>query len=230
MTASPKGPQTDRTAMYREMQRAVPGLDAMYRLAHALIASHGGEAPHVLVVGAGGGREIAEFRSGATVGRITAIDPSARNLDTVRDFFGSSDASHDIRFYVGTVDDLPAGETFDIATSLLVMHHLPDDGAKLAYLRSVRDRLAPDGLLIHADVCFDEREEFNRLIPAYLAHADLVGASSDATHLEIDAIPRLPVASVTRTGSLFAQAGLTDPFEVFRTLWYRCWISTRRQP
>ena len=51
--AHPRAPITDRQAMYQEMQRAIPGLDAMYRLVHALIASHDNEAPHVLVVGAG---------------------------------------------------------------------------------------------------------------------------------------------------------------------------------
>lgn len=64
---------TDRQTMYKEMQRAIPGLDAMYRLVHAVIASHSSEAPHVLVVGAGGGREINELVNSGAVGTITAF-------------------------------------------------------------------------------------------------------------------------------------------------------------
>lgn len=75
--AHTRGPITDQQAMYREMQRAIPGLDAMYRLVHALIAGHAKAAPQVLVVGAGGGREIEAFRNSDTIGGITAIDPSA---------------------------------------------------------------------------------------------------------------------------------------------------------
>ncbi|MAQ86353.1 MAG: methyltransferase type 12 [Maritimibacter sp.] len=227
--ANTRGSITDRHAMYKEMQRAIPGLDAMYRLVHALIASHSNEAPHVLVVGAGGGREIEEFRNSNAIGGITAIDRSARNLETARAAVGVSAASQDVSFIVGTVDDLPDGETFDIVTSLLVMHHLPDDGAKLTYLRGLRNRLAYGGRLIHADVCFDENEDLDELTPAFRAHADIFGVSADAVRLELDAIPNLPVVCGERTRVLFSEVGLTDPQEVFRTLWYRCWISTGGQ-
>lgn len=222
-----KGLKTDRKAMYREMQRIIPGLDALYGAVHASIIGHGSDAPHVLVVGAGGGREIEEFARCDAIGRVTAIDPSARDLNIARDVAGAFEAPPEMRFFVGTVDDLPAGETFDVATSLLVMHHLRDDGSKLAYLKSIRDRLTPGGLLIHADICFDHRDDLARLIPTYLAHARLVSASEDATQLELDAVPRLPVVSGARIRRLFVEANLAEPFEVFRALWYRCWISTR---
>lgn len=215
----------DRRAMYQEMQRAVPGLDAMYRLAHAIIVSHGEKAPRVLIVGAGGGREIAEIRNSDAIGAITAIDPSAGNLEMARAVAGTSGGSPEVDFIVGTVDDLPVGVTFDIVTSLLVMHHLPDDGTKLEYLKRLRNRLAPGGKLIHADACFDESAEFYSQIPAFLVHADLLGISGDATRLEVDAIPNLPVVSGDRSRALFSEAGLTETQEVFRTLWYRCWVS-----
>lgn len=221
------GLQTDRRAMYREIQRSIPGLDAMYRLVRALVIRHEGDAPDVLVVGAGGGREIEELNGCTGVGRMTAIDPSARNLGMARRVAGRSGGSPDVRFIVGTLDDLPAGETHDIVTSLLVMHQLADDGAKLAYLTGLRDRLAPGGRLIHADICVDDIDAFDRLVPIYLAHADIVGVSADATRLELEAIRRLPVISVRRTRALFAEAGLTGPFEVFRSFWYRCWTSSR---
>ncbi|MDW4500194.1 class I SAM-dependent methyltransferase [Sulfitobacter sp. D35] len=222
----PEKQNADRLAMYREMQRAVPGLDGMYRLLNALIASHEKEAPRVLIVGAGGGRELEELLDGHFAGQITAIDPSAENLDLARAVVRKSRSSPEVRFVVGTVGDIPEGETFDVATSMLVMHHLKDDGAKLAYLKGLRERLAPGGYLIHADVSFDQLEDFRRLVPLYLAHAKIFGGSPEATCLERDAISDLSVVSGARTEDLFAEAGLTAPFEVFRSLWYRCWIST----
>ena len=226
--SGPMGQNTDRLAMYREMQRAVPGLDGMYRLLHALIASHEAEAPRVLIVGAGGGRELEELLAGHVAGQITAIDPSAENLDLARAVARKSGSSPEVRFLVGTVDAIAEQEAFDVVTSMLVMHHLKDDGAKLAYLRGLRQRLAPGGHLIHADVCFDQPAEFHRLVPVYLAHARIIGVSPEAARLELDAIPNLPVVSGSRTANLFAQAHLSEPFEVFRSLWYRCWISTGR--
>lgn len=218
-------PITDRQAMYRELQRAVPGLDAMYRLVHALIASHGVAEPQVLVAGAGGGREIEELRTEGAIAGITAVDPSLSNLETARAVAGTSGGSPEISFFSGTVDDLPEGEFFDIVTSLLVMHHLPDDMSKEIYLVGLRNRLAPGGLLIHADVCLDARRDLDRLRRAFEAHADIFGVSADAVRLELDAISTLPVISGDRTRTLFAKAGLASPQEVFRTLWYCCWIS-----
>lgn len=225
----PRSPdlQADRRAMYREMQRSIPGLDAMYRLMHALVTSHTGDAPRVLVVGAGGGREIEALAGCRAVGRITAIDPSVRNLETARETARALGTSLDVRFVAGTVDDLPAGDAFEVITSLLVMHHLRDNGAKLAYLKGLRDRLAPGGRLIHADVCFDGSDVVDNLTPLYLAHADIVGASVNATRLELEAVPQLLVIPEGRTRALFAEAGLTEPFEVFRSLWYKCWTSSR---
>lgn len=222
-----KEQHADRRAMYREMQRTVPGLDGIYRLFHALIAGCDDKTSGVLIVGAGGGRELEELAKGRFEGQITALDPSACNLGLARDVASDHGSSLDVRFLVGTVDDIPQGERFKTVTSLLVMHHLRDDGAKLAYLKGLRDRLAPGGRLIHADVCFDEIDDFDRLVPIYLAHADTFGVSADAARLELDAIPKLPVISGRRTCALFAKAGLTEPFEIFRSLWYRCWTSGR---
>ncbi|WP_299047157.1 class I SAM-dependent methyltransferase [uncultured Tateyamaria sp.] len=222
-----KEESADRRAMYREMQRTVPGPDGMYRHVHVLISSDDDTTSGVLIVGAGGGRELEELAKGQFNGQITALDPSTRSLDLARDVARDHGSSLNVRFFVGTVDDIPQGERFNIVTSLLVMHHLRDDGAKLAYLKGLRDRLAPDGRLIHADVCFDEIDDFKRLVPIYLAHADIYGVSADATRLELDAIPNLPVISGRRTRALFAEAGLIEPIEIFRSLWYRCWTSRR---
>ena len=224
----PNGGMAERQAMYRELQRAVPGLCAMYRLVHALIVSHG-ERPQVLVVGAGGGREIEELRVDGSIGEITAVDPSSQNLETARALANTHEGSPAIRFVHGTTHDLPKGESFDIVTSLLVMHHLLDGASKLAYLQGLRARLAPGGKLIHADACLDEPGDFERLLPAFTAHASLVGVSAEAVRLECQAISILPVISEDRTRVLFSEAGLTEPQEVFRTLWYRCWIAGAAQ-
>ncbi|MDU9006908.1 class I SAM-dependent methyltransferase [Sedimentitalea todarodis] len=212
----------DRLAMYREIQRAVPGLDTIYRLALSLVADQPSANPRVLIVGAGGGREIETFATEAPRATITAVDPSAENLAMARRVVGPGTS---VQFVEGLVEDLLPDENFDVATSLLVMHHIADDGAKLAYLRAIRARLAAGGLLIHADICHDVPEEFERLVPIYKAHARHVGATADATQLELQAIPTLPLVTSNRIHELLEQAGFAAPTEVFRSLWYRCWVS-----
>lgn len=208
--------------MYRELQRSIPGLDTIYRLTEALIADHPGDPPRVLVVGAGGGREIEAIGASVPAANLTAVDPSADNLALARLIAGPAP---DIRFVEGRVEDLPTDETFDVATSLLVMHHLPDDGAKLNYLRAIRSRLASGGTFVHADICVDDPDAVQRLASIYQAHASHIGANPEAIQLELRTIPALPVVPPARIETLFAQAGFAPPQEVFRSLWYRCWIS-----
>lgn len=217
----------DRIAMYREIQRAIPGLDTIYRLAEAMIADRPSTTPRVLVVGAGGGREIETFGHSIPTAKITAVDPSADNLATAKRVAGPAE---NVRFVNGRVEDLRAEAAFDVVTSLLVMHHLADDGAKLTYLRAIRDRLAMGGLLIHADICLDAPDEFERLVPIYRAHARQVGSRAEATRLELQAVPALPVVRQDRICALFREAGLSPPRQIFRSLWYRCWVSERTPP
>lgn len=74
-------------------------------------------------------------------------------------------------------------------------------------------------------MCVDDTAEYDRLVPIRRAYANLVGVSPGAMRLEFDAIPDLMVASGARTRALFLEAGLIESQEVFRTPWYRCWIS-----
>ena len=43
---------------YRDMQKALPGVDALYRLMLAQLETGMSKGGHVFVVGAGGGREV----------------------------------------------------------------------------------------------------------------------------------------------------------------------------
>ncbi len=210
---------------YSELQRAIPGLAAMYQLVSALINQVAGSDSRVLIVGAGGGRELAALGRDLLEFDITAVDPSKQYLQfaeqVARDF-----CSHKhVTFFNGVVDDLPLVPCFDIATSLLVMHHMPDDGAKLDYLVSIRRRLCNHSVFVLADVSAETPEELDELIPVYRSHAELTSVAEETVQLELDAIAQLPIISGTRTHVLLSQAGFGAPRELFRSLWYRCWVS-----
>ena len=227
MLPHPTDPQRARAATYHEMQRAVPGLGAMYRLVAAVVAARATGGNRLLIAGAGGGREIEALGLSAQTLAITAIDPSSQNLQATKyaaDRLGLSDR---ITFLTGTAEDLPPVPAFDMATSLLVMHYLRDDGAKLAYLTALKTRLADGGTLIHADLCHDGMADVDALMPAFKAHASHAGIADEVARIEIEAARRLPVVSPSRTRALFTESGFAAPREIFRSLWYRCWICTR---
>ncbi|MEO0823838.1 MAG: hypothetical protein AAF074_25945 [Pseudomonadota bacterium] len=125
---------------------------------------------------------------------------------------------------LGTVDDAPDGP-FEAATSVLVMHFLPDDGAKRAYLAAIRQRLRAGALYIHVDVCVDSPAEREAMVEPFLRHAALQGLPAAKARIAPRIIRELPVISEARTRALLAETGFGAVTAFFRGLWYAGWVA-----
>lgn len=213
----------ERDAIYRDLQRVVPGMDTLYRRVAALAVQHSRRDGRLLVVGAGGGRELAALAGCGGDRQITALDPSQANLEHARRVATQAGLGDGVAFRRGPVESFVSDCRFDVAMSLLVMHHITDDGAKLRYLTSIRRVLGDDGLLIHADICCDAPTDRDRQIARFLAHAQDTGIRQEAIAIELDALDRLPVVSDSRVRELFREAGFARARRLFHSLWYRCW-------
>lgn len=215
---------TDRIATYCELLRAVPGLGETYHLVAALINSAATNDARVLLVGAGGGREIAALTACKYAPALTALDPNAQYLHVAKRVAREAGLSGSVRFIEGVIDDLPLAPRYDMATALLVMQNIADDGSKLSFLRSIRSRLSKPGLLVLADVCIDGQAEHERMVAMYRSHAAIAGIAEDTVNIELAALAHLPIISSRRTLALLSEAGFGHAQEVFRSLWYRCWV------
>jgi tRNA (cmo5U34)-methyltransferase len=212
---------------YREMQRSIPGVEGLYRVVASVLATQVAAGGTILVVGAGGGREIELL---APTGlHALGVDPSAEMLALARAQSEALGSAGRVELIQGTVTDLRDTLRADGATSLLVMHFLPDDeapGGKAAYLRAIRQRLRPGAPLLHADVSFADRAAFERLVPVFLRHAVLAGLAPEKAAIAPPVIEGLPVVSEARAEALLAAAGFASPMLVFQALWYRLWWAT----
>jgi 2-polyprenyl-3-methyl-5-hydroxy-6-metoxy-1,4-benzoquinol methylase len=83
------------------------------------------------------------------VGNVTLADPSAGMIEVAHEKLTGGDlptvhaVQHDL------IADPPPGGQFDLAVSLLVLHHIEDTAAALAGIRAL---LAPDGRIALADL------------------------------------------------------------------------------
>ncbi|MEX1147046.1 MAG: class I SAM-dependent methyltransferase [Sphingomonadales bacterium] len=217
-------------ADYRHFQQVVPGLEGLYRSIRAIMDASLPDRAHIMIAGAGGGREIEALGASPRAFRMTGIDPSSDMLAIAQTYADALDMKQRIQLVKGTVEDADKNEAFDAATSILVMHFLADDGAKARYLQCIRERLKPGAPYLHADVSFDNRHMFDRIAPAIYEHALIVGlpvhvAEGPAHHIGRMAFGDGPptIISEARTLDLFRKAGfrLVAPF--FRGLWYAGW-------
>jgi SAM-dependent methyltransferase len=101
----------------------------------------------VIEIGAGTG--LLGLALAGEVGEIVLAEPSAGMLEVAREkLSGDASAVTAIPFDL-TTDEPPPGAPFDIAISLLVLHHLSDTGAALAAILRL---LRPGGQLALADL------------------------------------------------------------------------------
>lgn len=209
---------------FRPFQTAVvPGVDGLHRAMRSILDTVLGEGATILVVGAGGGRELQTLGASPAGYKLVGVDPSADMLEVARAYVSADQLDHRTTLVEGRVERLPQDALFDAATALFVMHFLPDDGAKLNFLASIRKRLKPGAPYVHVDVCFEDGAMFERLEPVYARHAVLGGLAPDAAADVAARVGTLPIVSEAVIRERLGQAGfrLVAPF--FRGLWYAGW-------
>jgi tRNA (cmo5U34)-methyltransferase len=214
---------------YRRVQHVMPGVDALYRSIRAICDAQLSDAAEILIVGAGGGREIEALAASPNQYRLTGIDPSADMLAIAREYVAAAGAEDRIELIRGQTADAPETTSFDAATSILVMHFLPDDGSKETYLAEIRKRLKPGATYIHVDVTFGDRAEFEALALAMREHAALVGLAeiADFPTAAIAKMafeqPTSSIVSEARARELFTSTGFRVVAPFYKGFWYGGW-------
>jgi ubiquinone/menaquinone biosynthesis C-methylase UbiE len=83
------------------------------------------------------------------VGELVLADPSAGMLEVVREKLADRRDGRVSALHLDLLADPPPPRPFDLAVSLLVLHHLPDT---VAALRAIRALLRPGGRIALADL------------------------------------------------------------------------------
>jgi tRNA (cmo5U34)-methyltransferase len=155
------------------------GYDLVFTLAHCFLRALRRPELELLVVGAGGGAEIARFLPGNPGWRLVGVDPSRDMLALAQATAERLGVQERVELVRGTVDDLPAERRFDAATCLYVLHFLPDD-AKLALLRGIAARLRPQApVLVVSGARVDDRDLRDDFLGAWQQHGELMGLPAE---------------------------------------------------
>jgi tRNA (cmo5U34)-methyltransferase len=209
---------------YRDAQRYIPGVDTLYTVVRSALDAVCADHAHVLVIGAGGGREIEALQASVRDYWLLGIDPSADMLALAQ---GLVQDPQRVTLRQCVIEDV-ADSDFDAATCCLVMHFLPDDGSKLHFLREIRRRLRPGAPLLLADAVIDDRGQFEALARALAAHAGLTGLAPEIPEIAGQKTAAMAFESgllvpEARQRALFAEAGLRLVAPVFRGFWFSAW-------
>ncbi|MDR0181917.1 class I SAM-dependent methyltransferase [Lysobacter arvi] len=205
--------------------RQVPGFHALHRMTELLLAEHVPDDGRILVLGAGGGLELAAFAEARPRWRFVGVDPSAPMLALAERTLGPHASRAEL--IQGEIDAAPAGP-FDGATCLLTLHFL-DAGQRLHALQQLRERLRPGAPLVVAHHSIpQEPDAKSRWLGRYASFAASSGiAEADARRAADGIGSRLPLLSPEQDASLLTRAGFTEPELFYAAFTFRGWVARR---
>ena len=125
----------------------------------------------------------------------------------------------------GTRADLAPAARFDAATAMVVLTHLPDDGAKLHLLRGIARRLKPGAPLLLVDSLRDHRERFLPAMERYAAARGLPAEQLAALFARIRA--GAMTVPEERERALLAEVGFRDVVRCFAAFTMNGWVAAR---
>lgn len=213
------------------IRRVIPGYDTLHAMGALILRQEVGPAARLLVVGCGTGAELSVLGTAAPDWRFTACDPAAGMLEVARARVAEAGIGDRVELHACSSDGLPESPPFDAATCLLVLHFVPDDGAKLALLKSVAARLKPGAPLLLADMYEDPRSpRYQRLIEVWAAWQiaqgiDPVEVDKGLKHVRRD-IHFIPE---DRLAALLAEAGFTPPERFFGAFLFGGYVTHRTE-
>ena len=204
-------------------RRLVPGYDDMLRMAGLLVAERAPADGSILVVGAGGGAEIATFARLQPQWRFTGVDPAQPMLDLARETLGP--VMERVQLHHGYVDTAPAGP-FDAATCILTLHFVAV-AERVRTLEQIRSRLKPGAPFVMAHLSFPQAPEDKQLwLSRYVAFAVSSGVDlSDGRNAVSVMESKLTLLSPADEETMLCEAGFSATQTFYQGFTFRGWVA-----
>ncbi|MCQ8890417.1 class I SAM-dependent methyltransferase [Pseudoalteromonas carrageenovora] len=169
--------------------RLMPGYELLHQVTNAQLKATLKDNAHILVVGAGTGKEVLALAALNPTWQFTAQDISSDMLAIAKQEFEEQGISERVNVIEGELDKLSTKA--DAALCLLVMHFLEDDGSKKQLLKNIKANLNKGANLFISDLMKPETDferEAQITVCADLGLSD-AGQAYTAQNLESEFYP-----------------------------------------
>ena len=206
--------------------RLAPIRDCLHLLLESVFARLP-ENARILCVGAGTGQEMAHLARVFPRWTFTALDPSRAMLEVCRRRAEADGFLARCRFHEGYVESLPDAELHDGATCFLVSQFVLDREARIAFFRSIAQRLKRGAILASSDLAA-EGGSYEALLPAWFHMMARNGIQPDAVERMRQAYAKdVAILPPSHVASIIEAAGFAAPVEFFQAGLIHAWFSSR---
>lgn len=212
----------EHVARYGEVpQKFVPGAADLHKMTALLLAERAPADGRVLVLGAGGGRELRDLAAMQPGWTFVGVDPAGAMLEEARRVL-ASDAGR-AELVEGYIDDAPDGP-FDGGVCLLTLHFIQRD-ERLRTLREIRRRLKPGAAFVAAHSAFPEGDR-DLWLSRYAAFAVASGADPEQVDtMKAVVKANLPMLDAAMDETLMREAGFSDVTLFYAGFTWRGWVA-----
>ncbi len=207
--------------------KLAPIADAMHFLIRLMLQRLPARS-RVLCVGVGTGAEVFSLAKAFPEWTFLGLDPSAEMLAVCGERLKEAGLKERCELVQGYVQDLPAGENFDAAVSVLVGHFVKRE-ERLGFYRNMTSRLRSGGYLVDTEISFDlDSPEF----PLALKDWEQVQALMGATATSVASLPTvlrevLAVLPPAEVESLLRQSGIAVPVRFYQAFMISGWYGQK---
>lgn len=209
----------------KSIEKIMPGYAGFSSLVLAILRCYLNTCSNILVIGAGGGNELMSFSMEGW--NITGIDPSRQMLDLAEHRLSRIKPKSTIHLLCDRLENMEAEQRYSAATSILVMHFLPDDGSKGTFLNNVFKNLNEGAVYIHVDLCeLSNLHKYNlkRIQLAYLQDTGLFQSTDEAEKFLTNATASVYPSKESRMEELFRKTGFINIQRFYQGLIYVGWM------
>lgn len=220
---------TDAARAYDERNRQLaPIADNMHFLIRLILKNAPVQA-RVLCVGVGTGAEILSLSKSFPEWTFVGVDPSIGMLDVCRERLNNAGVLNRCELIHGYVHDVPPGENFDAALSILVAHFVRRED-RLNFYQAMCDRLCTNGILINTEISFDlDSPEFPLMLKNWEEVQLMMGGTPESlANLSVQLREMLSVLSPIETESLLNQSGIHLPVRFFQAFMISGWYGIKK--
>ncbi|MEL6548417.1 MAG: class I SAM-dependent methyltransferase [Myxococcota bacterium] len=143
----------DRPDTYRaEIAQLIPGYELIHQSIPYVLQAAAPNRDHIAVNGCGPGDELGRLAEVFPGARIEAFEPSAPMADCAREYVEALGLQAHVTIHSLALRDSDPTPRFDLVTSILVGHLIPDDGNRVEYLDACTTRMREGAIALFVEM------------------------------------------------------------------------------